>query len=109
MCEAWNEAGEATQTVRVTIKGREFNITQKKNNEKFVCFKIEKRGKAKRVRKAPPKTAPKDEEPSKKDQRKQALEQPKPPEIGKFIFSQSNDYQSFPFYSTANYRNSTSN
>ncbi|CAF1145362.1 unnamed protein product [Rotaria sordida] len=58
MCEAWNETGEATQTVRVTIK--------------------EKRGKAKRIRKAPPKTAPKkDEEPSKKDQRKQALEQQK--------------------------------
>jgi hypothetical protein len=39
---------------------------------------IEKRGKAKRVRKPPAKTAPKnDEEPSKKDQRKQVLEQQK--------------------------------
>ncbi|CAF3833519.1 unnamed protein product [Rotaria magnacalcarata] len=56
MCEAWNEAGEATQNVRVSIK--------------------EKRGKAKRVRKPAPKTAPKsEEEPSKKDQRKQAVEQ----------------------------------
>ncbi len=25
LCEAWNEAGEATQTVRVTIKGNEYS------------------------------------------------------------------------------------
>jgi len=30
MCEAWNEAGESTQTVRVTIKGK-INIVIKKN------------------------------------------------------------------------------
>jgi hypothetical protein len=29
MCEAWNEAGEATQNVRVTIKGTR-NIDKKK-------------------------------------------------------------------------------
>lgn len=47
-------------------------------------FNIEKRGKAKRVRKPAPK---KDEEPSKKDQRKQALEQQqKAPEPGNDIF-----------------------
>ena len=42
----------------------------------------------KRVRKAAPKAAPKkDEEPSKKDQRKQALEQQKVPEAGKITSS----------------------
>jgi hypothetical protein len=35
MCEAWNEAGESTQTVRVTIKGK-INI-HIKNFKKF-CF-----------------------------------------------------------------------
>ncbi|CAF3051952.1 unnamed protein product [Rotaria sp. Silwood2] len=57
-CETWNEAGESTQTVHVIVK--------------------DKRGKAKHVRKSPTKTAPKtNEESSKKDQRKQALEQEK--------------------------------
>ncbi len=29
MCEAWNEAGQTTQTVRVTIKGKRHIETQK--------------------------------------------------------------------------------
>jgi hypothetical protein len=29
MCEAWNEVGEATQTVRVTIKGNEYYLLLK--------------------------------------------------------------------------------
>jgi hypothetical protein len=84
MCEAWNEAGESTQTVRVTIKGK-IKYCYKKKEDIFILY-IEKRGKAKRVRKPPPKTAKKDEEPSKKDQRKQALEQQKNQETGKFIY-----------------------
>ncbi len=66
---------------------------------------LEKRGKAKRVRKAPPKiAAPKDEEPSKKDQRKQALEQQKAPEPGKILPLQSNRSQIvFCFSRTTNY------
>jgi hypothetical protein len=88
MCEAWNEAGEATQTVRVTIKGKIYIFIKKKKIRNFYLY-IEKRGKAKRVRKPPPKTAKKDEEPSKKDQRKQALEQQKIQETGKFIFLSS--------------------
>jgi hypothetical protein len=91
MCEAWNEAGEASQNVRVTIKGRiKHHVIKMKNS---IFLKIEKRGKAKRVRKAPPKTAPKQEEPSKKDQRKQALEQQKVPDISKFISCQLIDYR----------------
>ncbi len=34
MCEAWNEAGESTQTVRVTIKGKIYIFTKK--NKKFL-------------------------------------------------------------------------
>ncbi|CAF1208181.1 unnamed protein product [Didymodactylos carnosus] len=55
MCEAWNEAGEATENFKLTIK--------------------EKKGKEKRTRKQPSKSTKKDEEPSKKEQRKQVLEQ----------------------------------
>lgn len=52
-CEAWNEIGQASQTVRVTIKGRrEENLRDEKSNEI-----LEKRGKPKRVRKQAPKAA----------------------------------------------------
>lgn len=82
MCEAWNEAGEATQTVRVTIKGWQAEEYREETEDGSI-IRLEKRGKAKRTRKPPAKTAPKkDEEPSKKDQRKQAMEQQKAPETG---------------------------
>lgn len=34
MCEAWNEAGEATQSVRVTIKGK-INLDKNKERKDF--------------------------------------------------------------------------
>jgi len=42
ICEAWNEAGEATQSVRVIVKGNEYSSNYL-NNTKYIHSKKRKK------------------------------------------------------------------
>lgn len=76
-CEARNEAGQATQNVRVTIKGR--NRSDRNDEKSMDLMEIEKKGKAKRMRKPAPKAAPKQQE----EPPKAAAPEPPAPEPAK--------------------------